>query len=302
MNEGVREYRRGLAYTAIAFITWGVLPFYWKALKAVPAFEILGHRILWSFVFTGFIVAIGKRTVIRNLLSDAKNRASLFTTSLLIGVNWLTYVYAVNSDQIVEVSMGYYINPLLSVFLGIVFLKERLDLLQILAFVLAAIGVAYLTVTYGKFPWIAVVVASAFGLYGLFKKTSAGEALPGLMIETMLLSPIALGIIISQMVVGRGALFNISLSTDFLLIFAGVVTTLPLYWFAQGAKRIPLASVGFLQYITPTLMLCMAVFMYKETFTAGHLLSFGMIWIALALYTVTLMRTLNSQESCRATE
>jgi chloramphenicol-sensitive protein RarD len=290
MKKNIQEYRQGLVYTAIAFTAWGVLPFYWKALKAVPAFEILGHRILWSFVLSVVILAIRKRTIIRSLLSDARNRASLITTSLLIGLNWLTYVYAVNSDRIVEASMGYYINPLFSVFLGIVFLKERLNILQVFAFILACVGVIYLTADYGKFPWISVLLASAFGLYGLLKKTSTVEALPSLMIETMLLSPIALGIIIYQMMTGRGALFNVSLGTDFLLIFAGVVTTLPLYWFAQGAKRIPLASVGFLQYITPTLMLVIGVFIYHETFSSAHFVSFGFVWLGLSLYSITLVR------------
>jgi len=290
IKENIQEYRRGLVYTAVAFIAWGVLPFYWKMLKAVPAFEILGHRILWSFVLTGVILAIGKRTDVRNLLSDARNRVTLLTTGALIGLNWLTYVYAVNSDRIVEASMGYYINPLLSVFLGIVFLKERLNMLQIFAFILACAGVIYLTVDYGRFPWIAVLLACAFGLYGLFKKTSAVEVLPSLMIETMLLSPIALGIIIYQMMMGRGAFLNMSLGTDFLLVFAGVVTTLPLYWFALGAKRIPLASVGFLQYIAPTLMLVIGVLVYHEAFTRAHLISFGFVWLGLSLYSITLVR------------
>ena len=294
MKERVRQYRKGIVYTTVAFFAWGVLPFYWKALGAVPAFGILAHRILWSFVFITIVLAVRRNTQVKGLLKDPRSRKSLLVTSALIGLNWFTYVYAVNSGHIVEASMGYYINPLVSVFLGIVILKERLDLLQIFSIVLACGGVLYLTMDYGKFPWIAVLLACAFGLYGLFKKTSNLQSLPSLMIETMLLSPLALGIIVYQASISRGSFFSISIKTDFLLIFAGVITTLPLYWFAQGAKRIPLSSVGFLQYIAPTLMLCIGVFVYNETFTRAHLISFGLIWIALVLYSLTLVRTSRS--------
>jgi chloramphenicol-sensitive protein RarD len=298
--ERVRQHRLGIVCATIAFSAWGVLPFYWKALHEVPAVEILAHRILWSFVFIFLVLAIRKRIKPRELLKNTRSRNSLIVTSLLIGLNWLTCVYAVNSDRIVEASMGYYINPLFSVFLGIVILKERLNLVQLSAFVLACIGVLYLTLEYGRFPWIAVLLAGAFGLYGLFKKTSNLESLPSLLIETMFLAPLAIGIILYQALVTKGALFNSSPIIDFLLIFAGVVTTLPLYWFAQGAKRIPLSSVGFLQYIAPTLMLLIGVFLYRETFTVAHAISFGFIWIALTMYSLTLMRT--SRSSGRVTK
>lgn len=292
--ERVRQHRLGIVYTTIAFSAWGVLPFYWKALHEVPAVEILAHRILWSFIFIFLVLAIRKRIKPREFLRNTRNRNSLIVTSLLIGLNWLTYVYAVNSGRIVEASMGYYINPLFSVFLGVVILKERLNLVQLSAFVLACIGVLYLTIQYGKFPWIAVLLAGAFGLYGLFKKTSNLESLPSLLIETMFLAPIALGIIIYQALIAKGSLFSSSPKIDLLFIFAGVVTTLPLYWFAQGAKRIPLSSVGFLQYIAPTLMLFIGVFLYRETFTLAHGISFGFIWIALTMYSLTLMKTSRS--------
>ncbi|KPL15394.1 transporter, partial [candidate division WOR_3 bacterium SM1_77] len=252
------------------------------------------HRIIWSFVFTSIILIIRKRMFLRRLLMDAKSRRALILTGMLIRLNWFTYVYAVNSARIVEASMGYYINPLLSVVLGIVILKERLNLLQIIAFLLACGGVLYLTIDYGRFPWIALLLACAFGLYGLLKKTTQIESMSSLMIETMFLSPIALGIMFYQISHGRVALFSISVSTDFLLVLAGVITVLPLYWFAQGAKRIPLFSVGFLQYIAPTLMLVIGIFIYNETFTRAHLVSFGFIWIALVLYSLTLVRASES--------
>lgn len=297
MKERVGEYRIGIVYTTIAFFVWGMLPFYWKALGSVPAFEILAHRILWSFVFITIVLAVRRSTRFKELLKDPMTRKKLVITSALIGLNWVTYVYAVNSEHLVEASMGYYINPLLSVCLGIIVLKERLNFLQVIAFLLACAGVLYVTIDYGRFPWIAVLLACAFALYGLFKKTTKVESLPGLMIETMMLSPVALAIVFYQMLIGRGALFSVSLRIDLFLIFAGVVTVLPLYWFAQGAKRIPLSSVGFLQYIAPTLMLLIGVFVYNETFTQTHLVSFGFIWVALALYSLTLVRTSRTKEN-----
>jgi len=292
----IRQYRIGIVYTTVAFFVWGVLPFYWKVLWSVPAFEILAHRILWSFLFTAAVQAIRKNAQLKELLKDQKTMKKLVTTSVLIGINWVTYVYAVNSGRLIEASMGYYINPLLSVCLGIVVLRERLNFLQITAFLLACAGVLYMTVDYGRFPWIAVLLACAFALYGLFKKTTRVESMPGIMVETLILSPAALGIIFYQMLTGRGALFKVSTSIDFFLIAAGVVTVLPLYWFAQGAKRIPLSSVGFLQYIAPTLMLLIGIFVYDETFTQAHLVCFGFIWVALAMYSLTLVRSSRAKE------
>jgi chloramphenicol-sensitive protein RarD len=285
-----RRRRHGIAYTAVAFFAWGVLPFYWKALGEVPALEILAHRILWSFVFITVVLAIQKKFFVRRLLSDKNTRRALLLTSGLIGLNWFTYVYAVNSERIVEASMGYYINPILSVFLGIIILKERLNLLQLVAFLLACAGVVYLTLDYGRFPWISVLLACAFALYGLLKKTTDVDSMPSLMIETMFLAPIAVFIVTYQTLTGRGALFSLSPGSDLLLIGAGVVTTMPLYWFAQGTRRIRLSSVGFLQYIAPSLMLLIGVFAYNETFTSAHLISFGLVWCGLILYTISLMR------------
>jgi chloramphenicol-sensitive protein RarD len=181
-------------------------------------------------------------------------------------------------------------NPILSVFLGIVILRERLNILQLVAFLLACAGVIYLTLDYGRFPWISVVLACAFALYGLFKKTTDVDSMSSLMIETMFLTPIAVFIIAYGAAVGKGALFSFALRTDLLLIGAGVVTTMPLYWFAEGTKRIRLSSVGFLQYIAPSLMLLIGVFVYGEIFTFAHLMSFGLIWCGLVLYTISLMR------------
>jgi chloramphenicol-sensitive protein RarD len=289
IEETVKRHKQGVIYTTVAFVAWGVLPFYWKILDFVPAVQILAHRIIWSFVFISIILVIRKKVLPAKTAMQVEGRKRLLLPSILIGINWFTYVYAVNSDRLVEASMGYYINPLLSVILGIVVLKERLNMLQIVAFLIACTGVLYLTIDYGKFPWIAVLLACAFALYGLFKKTTKVEPMPGLMLETLYLSPIALGIIFYGMIMGRGALFRISIGTDLFLIVAGVVTVMPLYWFAEGARRIPLSSVGFLQYIAPTLMLFIGIFVFREPFTGAHLVSFGLVWLALALYSLTLI-------------
>ena len=289
ITERAKTKRQGIAYTAGAFLLWGLLPIYWKALGRVPALEILSHRIVWSFLLTVAVLVLRRRGNGRWFPARA-HRRSLFVTSALIGLNWLTYIYAVNSDHIVEASLGYYINPLLSVMLGIVVLKERLNPMQIIAFLLACAGVVYLTVDYGRFPWIAVILASAFALYGLLKKTTDVEPMAGLMVETMLLAPVALVVILFQAVTGPGALGRLDWRVDALLVFAGMVTTLPLFWFAQGAKRIRLSSVGFLQYIAPTLMLIIGVFLYHEPFAVAHTVSFSLVWAGLLLYTLSLVR------------
>ncbi len=280
----------GIIYTVLAFFLWGIFPIYWKLLNTVAALEILAHRILWSLIFITVFLFITRRSTVGQLLNNSSARKVLVSTSLLLGVNWFTYVFAVNSGRIVAASMGYYINPLVSVFLGLVILKERLNALQICALALAIVGVLYITIDYGRFPWIALVLAFSFGFYGLLKKTSQLASLPSLMVEMLFLSPIAISVVIYRALRGSGTLFSISIGMDFLLIFAGVVSVLPLYWFAEGAKRIPLSSVGFFQYIAPTFMLSIGVFMYHEAFTRTHLISFGLIWCALIVYTFTLVK------------
>ncbi|UCD20427.1 MAG: EamA family transporter RarD [candidate division WOR-3 bacterium] len=286
----MKERTRGILYTTVAFSAWGVLPLYWKALGSVTALEILAHRILWSFAFIAVVLLIQRKPLLFKYLKDVRTRQKLLLMSGLIGLNWFIYVFAVNSGRIVEASLGYYINPILSVILGVIILKERMNALQVIAFILACSGVLYLTLDYGKFPWVAVVLACAFALYGLLKKTTEIDAMPGLLIETMILSPIALAIIVYQTLIGKGALTSLSPRTGLLIVCAGVVTTLPLYWFAQGARRIRLSSVGFLQYIAPTLMLLLGVFLYREIFSTAHQISFGLVWSGLLLYTWSVLR------------
>lgn len=284
-----RDTQKGFGYTLIAFLTWGVLPIYWKWLKMVPAWEILAHRIFWSFIFVVIILAYRKKLRLKKWLTNAKALKTLTITALLIGSNWGVYIYAVNADRIVEASLGYYITPLVNVGLGMILLKERLDLMKKTALLLAATAVIYLTIDYGKFPWLSLFLAFSFGFYGLLKKTSGIEALPALAIETLILAPVALLFIGTKWIDNTGYLFNSSTTTNILLIATGIVTTLPLLWFALGAQRIPLTSVGFMQYIGPSIMLLIGILVYNEPFQYEQIIAFSLIWIALVFYSLSMI-------------
>jgi chloramphenicol-sensitive protein RarD len=278
----------GTLYALAAFIAWGILPAYWKLLQQVPSPEILCHRIFWSFIFVSLVLLVrGQWGEVVRTLSVKKHCFAILLSTLLISVNWFVYIWAVNSNHIIEASMGYYINPLFCVFLGVIVLREHLNFWQGMAFVLALTGVLIMTVTYGRIPWIALSLTLTFGLYGLSKKLVKVDSLPALGLETMFVTPLCLAYISYKHVQGTGALGTISLSITLLLLFSGVVTALPLLWFAQAAKKIPLSKVGFIQYLAPTLALLLGVFIYKEPFTRVHLLSFGCIWCALALYSLS---------------
>lgn len=290
MKSELSDTTSGTIYALSAFVLWGILPVFWKLLDVVPADEILAHRIFWSAVFvTAVLLYIGRKNFLA-LLYDRRNRISLILTGTLIGINWFTYIFAVHTDRIVEASMGYYINPLISIFLGLIVLKERLIRIQWIALILATIGVLIVTVHFGRIPWIALVLSGTFGLYGLIKKIMNLDALSSLGVETLLLAPIAGGFIVLQEMNGKGSFMDVKYTIDGLLILSGAITALPLYWFAQGARRIPLSRIGFLQYIAPTLMLLIGVLIYSESFTTVHALSFGLIWVALALYTASIIR------------
>lgn len=280
----------GFLYAFAAFFVWGLLPIYWKLLKEVSPFEVLSHRIVWSFLFVMLVLLYRRNWDIRRLFGRKRDVLLLLTTGTLVGLNWLIYIVAVTSDRIVEASMGYYINPLLSIFLGMIVLKERLNKVQLAAFALAIIGVLYITIDYGKLPWIAISLAVLFAVYGLLKKMNKHDPMQELGVETLVLSPLALGFMMFQGSSGNGSFIAGGFVTTSLLIFAGIVTTLPLYWFAEGTRRIDLSSVGFMQYIAPSLMLLLGVFIYGEDFTTTHIISFGLIWTALALYSITLIK------------
>jgi chloramphenicol-sensitive protein RarD len=288
--ENTKNATMGYVYALQAFLTWGILPIFWKLFSDVPALEILAHRIFWSFAFLIILLILTRQKNVWSLLRQKKTRKSLIISSLLIGLNWGLFIYAVNTKQIVEASLGYYINPIVNVILGMIVLNEKLDKLKYIAVLIASAAVLYLTIDYGKFPWISIILACSFGLYGLTKKTAGIEAIPALAVETLILAPFALGYILYKMWIGSGALFTGSISTSSYLMLTGIVTTLPLYWFAKGAQRIPLSALGFMQYIAPTLMLLIGILIYNEPFRYEQFIAFGLIWLALTLYTTSIIR------------
>lgn len=281
------ETRRGLIATLCTFIVWGLYPLYWRELVAVPPLQITAHRIVWCtlFVCVFLVWRDGWRWLPRTL---AQPRAALMllASSVLIGLNWVLYIWAVNSGYVVETSLGYFINPLISVLLGVLVLQERLNARQWGAVALAAAGVAWLTWSVGHPPWIALALAVSFGFYGLIRKQVSVEAVPGLGVESLLLFLPALAFLLWCESRGVGGFGRVGRYEDALLIFAGVATALPLIWFAYGARRIPLSLVGIIQYVGPTLQLLTGVFVFGEPFTHHQLIGFGCIWAALGVYAI----------------
>lgn len=276
----------GTFYTVSAFLAWGVLPGYWKQLDFVSPEEVVFHRIGWTCIFTlAFVIAGKKRWIVKDILGKRRLRGSIALSAVTIALNWFIYIYAVNSGNIVQASLGYYINPLVMIFLGMVVLGEKLNKAQGAALVLAGAGVLYLGLDYGEFPWIAISLAFSFGFYGLVKKMANLDSVTALAMETLFLLPVAVSFLTYKGLTGTGALGNVSLSTDMYLIGSGIVSALPLYWFAQGTRAIPLSRVGFIQYLTPTMMLFIGVYIYGEAFTSAHKVSFGFIFAALFVYT-----------------
>lgn len=278
---------KGVFYGVGAYLLWGLLPIFWKSLHHVPALEILAHRMVWSLAFV--VVLLAAQGHWRWLVPVLKNGRVLLTftvSALLLSLNWFIYIWAVNAGHVVETSLGYFINPLLSVLLGTLFLKERLRPGQIAAIVVAVIGVLYLTLHYGSLPWIALTLAGSFGVYGLLRKTAALNSLEGLTLETLVLFLPALAYLVYLELVGTAAFGHVSLSTTLLLIAGGVATALPLLLFASGARRITLTLMGILQYIAPTMQFLIGVFLYHEPLDSDRLIGFSLIWLALAIYSL----------------
>src|SRR5437764_5696862 len=276
----------GLVAGVACFTTWGLIPVYWKLIASVPTTEILAHRFVWTSIFLSILLTWQKRwnEVVENVRS---RRALIFclTGGLAIASNWFLFIYAVTIGHVVETSLGYFMTPLMNVLFGAIFLRERLTRWQFASVLLAALGVLNLTFGYGRFPWIAVSLCLTFGLYGLLRKQSGTAAIPGLFIETILLVPFAAVFLIylqhsGALVFGRAGWW-----LSILLISTGVVTAVPLFWFGYAARHLRLITVGFLQYLSPIGSFFLGVFLYHEPFTRGHLVTFILIWLALALFT-----------------
>ncbi len=276
---------KGIFYALAAYLIWGFLPLFWKAVQVATPLEILSHRIVWSLLLLVGILGIQQRWGwLAPALRDRRTLGTFLLSALLLGINWLVYIWAVNIGHIVEASLGYFINPLVNVVFGVIFLQEQMRPGQWLAVGLAALGVLYLTVTLGAPPWVGLTLAFSFAGYGLLRKTARLNALEGLTFETAFLFLPALAYLLYLGGTGQGVFGVESGKLTALLLLSGVFTALPLLLFAAGARRIPFSLVGILQYIAPTIQFLLGVYLYGEPFSLARLVGFGLIWLALALY------------------
>lgn len=281
----------GVLCGAGAFFLWGIFPVYFKMVAEVPAPEVLAHRIVWSVAFVAGLIAVRRRwSAVWATLSDRRLVLTLVLSASVVALNWVVFIWAVGEGQILGASLGYYINPLVSVVLGVVVLGERLRALQWVAVGLAVAAVGWQIVGFGAVPWVALTLAISFGFYGLIRKVAKVDAYTGLFVETLVLSPLAVGYLFFLAIVGGGTFGRLGLQMDVLLIAAGIITPLPLILFVAGAQRIRLATIGLLQYIAPTGQFLLAVLVYDEPFTRDSLITFALIWVALALYTADTLR------------
>lgn len=283
--------RKGIIYAAACYSAWGLFPIYFKALHTIPSMEILLHRMIWALVFLVLVLSVRKQwSWLTKVLHQPKLLAGFTASALLLSANWFLYIWAINNDRIVDASLGYFMTPLVSVFLGYILLKERLRSVQWFAIACAGLGVAWLSLQTGHPPWIALVLASTFGMYGLLRKTAALGALEGLSLETMILFPFALAYLIYLLIHGQTAFVHESTTTQLLLLAAGPITAIPLLMFAAAARRIPLATLGLMQYISPTIQLLIGVWLYHEQFSHDRLLGFIGIWLGLFIYSADSLR------------
>ena len=285
-----QEQRSALIAGLAAFVTWGLIPVYWKLLRTIAASEILAHRFVWTSVFLILLLTWqGRWPEVKKAAQSRRALLYCLFSGLAISINWLLFIWAVNMGRVIETSLGYFMTPLVNVLFGAVFLRERLTRWQLVSVLLATAGVLNLTFGYGKFPWVALSLCLSFGTYGLLRKQSGTRPIPGLFLETALLTPVALLYLLKLnrdgiLVFGPG-----HWSMSFLLISTGIVTGLPLVWFGHAARHLRLTTLGFLQYLSPTGSFFLGVFLYHEPFTRGHLITFSLIWTALAIFTAEMV-------------
>lgn len=280
----------------MAYLIWGCFPLYFKAFGSIPPLQIVSHRIVWSVVFLLLLSFFsGRWNDIRKALADRRSLLILLSTAILIATNWLVFIIAIGHGQVLQSSLGYFITPFVSVLLGRIVLKEQLRRLQLTALLLAALGVITLTVRYGSIPWTALILAATFGSYGLLRKIVSTDALAGLTVETIVLAPLACSFLFFSAWQGDGVFLANGFKTDLLLMSAGMATAVPLLLFAAAARRLKLATIGFLQYITPTMHFLLAVITYNEPFSSAHLASFLCIWAGLICYTWDAWQALRAQ-------
>ncbi len=281
------EEKKGTIYAILAFTFWGLVPIYFKLVSHVNSFEVLIHRILWSVIFLSIIIVVTKS--FNNLViifRDKKKLKILFISAILVSINWLTFIWAIANDKIIEASLGYFINPLVSVVLGYIFFQERISKQQIVAICIAFLAIIYQIYSISNIPTISLILAFSFGFYGLARKKVHVESVSGLLIETLLISPFAL-VYILYLIINNQNTFIIPLDyTSWLLVLAGFITIIPLIWFNSAATRISMMKLGFLQYLGPSISFILAIFVYNEPFSLDKLITFIMIWIALIIFSV----------------
>jgi chloramphenicol-sensitive protein RarD len=290
--------RKGVLFAVSAYVFWGLFPVYWKLLSEIPSLHILSFRIILSMLLLAVILFINKKTSWLRFYKDRRKTLLLTLSALAITANWGMYIWAVNSGRTIEAALGYYINPLVSIVLGLCFFREKLKPLQILAFALAFMGVATLTVLTGKLPWVSLGLALTFGFYGLLKKAVNLSSMESLGTETMIASPLGLLLLLTAFDVNSGLVFpNIQglsyftalpFYTLILLSFCGFVTSFPLYLFSEGAKRLPLSTLGFIQFISPTMGFLTGLFIFGESFPPRNFIAFGFIWAAVIVYIISI--------------
>jgi chloramphenicol-sensitive protein RarD len=295
----VSATRSGAFYALTAYILWAVAPVYFKVMNDVSAPELLSHRIIWSFLLTlGLIFAFRRRAALMTALRSPRTRWNLLASTTLIGFNWGLFIWAVQSNYMLSASLGYYINPLMNILLGMIFFKDRLDKVRTVAALLCVAAVSFELIQFGRLPWVALMLATSFALYGLVRKKIGVDSFTGMALETGLLLPVAIGYLLFT----TSATSNLSVnswSVNALLFAAGPITMVPLMCFAAAANRISLTTLGFFQYIAPSGMFLLAVFVYGETLSPGKLVTFGLIWSALLLLTLDSLRTLNRNQSAK---
>ncbi len=290
--------RAGMLYGTASFVLWGLLPIYWKLLQAVPSIEVLAHRIFWSFIVMAIVVVVTKGWgEIVSSAGDKRKLLLMFFCGVLISGNWYVYIMAVNTDQVIAASIGYFINPLVVVLLGVIVLKETLNRWQLTAIILAAIGVLIVSLQYGKIPWIALILAGSFALYGLIKKIIQIDPITGLTLETFFVMPVALVYILKLEAGGGGAMGGSPFLISIILIGTGVITSAPLLLYAKGIGNTTFSMIGFLQYIAPSMKLFLGVIVFKEYFSFYHFLSFSFIWAGLAIFTLANLGVLKAPYS-----
>jgi len=283
-----RQRTIGVGFGLATFIFWGLAPIYFRQVAWVDPYELLAHRVVWSaLVLAPLVILANEMGKVRQALRDRRTLLALAGSTLLISLNWLIFIIAIVSDRLLEVSLGYYLNPLINVLLGLVFLRERMGRLRWLGVALGAIGVANLALRHEGFPWISISLALCFGFYGLIRKQTALGARDGLFLETILLLPLALAFLLWMNAQGTGAFLSAAApGSDLMLMASGVVTAVPLLWFAAAARRLELATIGVMQYIAPTLQFFLAVLVYGEAFTSVHAVTFVFIWVGVVCFIV----------------